>query len=507
MNRQFRTLPDTGELPRALYSAAQVREFDRLATTRFGISGTELMERAGQAAWSLLRERWPDARRVLVLTGTGNNGGDGFVVARLAQAEGLSVRVLQLGDRSRLSGDALSNAGRWSASGGSWDDFTGELPASDVIVDAMLGTGLERNVEGPWRKAIEAVNASRLPCLALDIASGLHADSGRVMGAAIRAAVTITFIGLKLGLYTADGPDCSGVVHFDGLGLPAQVYASTVLSARRIDWRKQSTQFTPRARNSHKGHFGHVLVIGGNHGMGGAARLASEAALRVGAGRVSLATRSQHVAAVLAARPEIMVHAVEAGTQIDDLLRQASVIAIGPGLGSDDWARALWERARAAERPLVVDADALRLLAFEPTRRDDWILTPHPGEAAALLGVCTAEIGSQRLDAARQLQRRFGGSVVLKGVGSIIASAGNTPPAICSDGNPGMASAGMGDVLTGVIAGLLAQVGDVRDAAESGVCLHAAAGDAAACSGERGLLAGDLLAWLRSLVNPEIPHA
>lgn len=507
MNTQFRTLPDTGEPPRALYSAAQVREFDRLAITHFGIAGEALMERAGQAAWQLLRKRWPEARRVLVLTGTGNNGGDGFVVARLAQSSGCTVQVLQLGDRSRLAGDAQLNAERWAGSGAHWDDFSGELPQCDVIVDAMLGIGLERDVSGQWRQAIEAVNASRTPCLAIDIASGLHADTGSVMGAAVRASATLSFIGLKLGLYTADGPDCSGEVHFDSLAVPAQVYASSVLSARRIDWRKQATQLTPRRRNSHKGHFGHVLVIAGNLGMGGAARLAAEAALRVGSGRVSLLTRSQHVTAVLAARPEIMVHAAERDAVIDGLLRQASVIAIGPGLGRDDWAQNLWQKALAAQRPLVVDADALQLLAAQPSCRNDWILTPHPGEAAALLGVCVAEINVQRLAIAQQLQQRYGGSVVLKGAGSIVASGGSTPPAICSDGNPGMASAGMGDVLTGVIAGLLAQQGDIRDAAEAGVCLHAAAGDAAAGEGERGLLAGDLLPLLRGLVNPRGAHA
>ena len=498
-----RTLPDTHELPRALYTAEQVRGFDRVAIERFGVPGLTLMERAGQAAFDLIRGRWPNARRLAVLTGTGNNGGDGFVVARLAREAGLAVRVLQLGDPARLRGDAATNAGRWQELGGDWWPYAGIPAETDLVVDALLGTGLEREVGGQWAEAIAATNAHRAPCLAIDIPSGLHSDSGAIMGSAIRASATISFIGLKLGLFTGDGPACAGEVVFDGLAVPAAVYASSPLSARRIDWSKQAGLLTPRSRTAHKGHFGHVLVIGGNHGFGGAARMVAEAALRVGSGLVSLATRPGHVAAVLAARPEIMVHGVDDPAALQPMLRQASVIAIGPGLGQDDWARGLWAAAFDAKRPLVVDADALRLLASEPTRRDDWVLTPHPGEAAILLGLCNAELNANRPDAARQLHRRYGGSVVLKGAGSVIVSDGSTPPAVCTDGNPGMASGGMGDVLTGVIAGLLAQGLDMRDAGECGVCLHAAAADvAAAAGGERGLLAGDVIARLRSLVNP-----
>ena len=497
-----RTLPTVNELPRALYSAAQVRELDRQAIERFGIPAAELMERAGRAVFEALRQRWPEQGRLHVLAGTGNNAGDGFVVARLAREAGLDATVLQLGDRARLRGDAADKAAAWSTQGGAWLDFE-RLPGDPgVIVDAVFGTGLERPVAGAWAAAVEAANASRAPRVAVDIPSGLHADTGAVLGCAVRADLTVTFIGLKQGLFTADGPDCAGEIRFDSLGVPAAVYASTIAGARRIDWRKQAGLLAPRRRNVHKGHFGHVVVVGGNRGMGGAARIAAEAALRAGAGRVSLATRPEHLAPVLAARPEVMVHAVGDAAEVDALLRQASVVAIGPGLGRDDWARGLWERVLAAGRPLVVDADALHLLAQADVRRDDWVLTPHPGEAAALLGVCGAEIQSDRFGVVARLQSRYGGSVVLKGCGSLVASASAAPPAVCSDGNPGMASGGMGDALTGVIAGLLAQGLDARDAAECGTCLHAAAGDAAAAAGgERGLLAGDLMSHLRRLAN------
>jgi NAD(P)H-hydrate epimerase len=245
-----------------------------------------------------------------------------------------------------------------------------------------------------------------------------------------------------------------------------------------------------------------VLVIGGDIGMGGAALIAAEGALRAGAGLVSLATRPVHVAPGLALRPELMVLGIDQPDQVVELARQASVIAIGPGLGQQPWGRELWQLALAAGRPLVVDADALSLLAEQPQRRDDWILTPHPGEAARLLALCNAEIQGDRFAAVEQLQRRYGGVSVLKGAGSLVCQGGGHPLGVCSQGNPGMASGGMGDLLTGLTAGLLAQGMLLADAAELGVCLHAAAGDRAALEGERGLLAGDLLQQIRALVNP-----
>lgn len=496
-----RSLPRKDVLPRALYTAEQVRTFDRQAIERFGITGESLMQRAGQAAFEQIVRRWPAARRLVVLVGTGNNGGDGFVVARLAHEQGLDATVLQLGDRSRLADDAALHAARWQATGGVWCDFEGIPRDAELIIDAMLGTGLSRLVAGDYAAAIAAVNAHAAPCLAIDTPSGLHSDTGVVMGAAVRAEATISFIGLKQGLFTADGPDCAGDVVFDGLDVPAAVYASSVLSARRIDWRKQSALLAPRRRNVHKGSFGHVLVVGGNQGFAGAALLAASAALRVGAGRVSLATRAGHVAACIARQPEVMVHAADDPDSLAPLLQQASIVVVGPGLGRDRWAQAMLSHALEAKRPLVVDADALRLLAAAPLRRDDWVLTPHPGEAAALLGVGTAEVNGDRFACVEALQRRYGGSVLLKGVGSLVANEGAAPLALCSDGNPGMASAGMGDVLSGVIAGLWAQGLELREAAESGVCLHAAAGDRAAARGQRGMVAGDVIGALRPLVN------
>ena len=371
-----------------------------------------------------------------------------------------------------------------------------------MIVDALLGTGLDRGVEGRWAEVIRAVNRHRAPVISVDIPSGLSADSGAVLGEAVEAEVTVSFIALKQGLFTGEGPACCGQVLFDALGVPPKVYAREILSARRLDWLRQARHFTPRRRTAHKGHFGHVLVIGGNLGMSGAARLAAEAAARCGAGLVSLATRPEHASAVAAARPEIMAHGVLDAAGLDPLLERAKVIALGPGLGRDAWSYPLWQRALDSGLPLVLDADALNLLSLEPIRRDDWVLTPHPGEAARLLGTNTSAIQCDRFAAAEDLQRRFGGTLVLKGAGTLIRSGAARPVGVCSLGNPGMASGGMGDVLSGLIAGLIAQGLALEDAAEAGVCLHAAAADRAAVQGERGLLASDLLGGLRSLLNP-----
>ncbi len=497
-----RTLPVTEHLPYALYRAEQVRELDRVAIQELGIPGASLMERAGQAAFGVLRDTWPGVRDISVLCGVGSNGGDGYVVARLAQGAGLRNRVVQVGDPDRLQGDARANRDAYREAGG--EVLTsGSLPRkTDVIVDALLGTGLKRELTGDWAEAVRAVNQHRAPTLAIDIPSGLHSDTGAVLGVAVEAAVTVSFIALKQGLFTGQGPHYCGRVHFDGLELPATVYGSQLLSARRLDWLKQSQLLSRRRRTAHKGDFGHVLVVGGAKGFSGAARLAGEAAARAGAGLVSLATRAEHAPLLCVARPELMCHGVDRAPELAPLLRRATVVAVGPGLGRSAWALGLLARVLESGLPLVVDADALNLLADEPHERPDWVLTPHPGEAARLLGSVAAEIERDRFAAARALQQRYGGVVVLKGAGTLVQTAGSRPPAVCTDGNPGMASGGMGDVLTGLIAGLLAQGHGGADAAELAVCLHGAAADRAAARGERGLLASDLLAEIRPLINP-----
>lgn len=500
-----RPLPDRGRLPHALYRAEQVRGFDRCAIEDHGIPGEVLMERAGAAALRLLRERWPEAADITLLCGVGNNGGDGYVVARLALAAGMAVRVLQLGDPRKVRGDALTMLRRCRGAGVEPLPFQGLPRRTDVIVDAVLGTGLEREVSGAWAEALAAVNRHPAPVLAIDIPSGLHSDTGRVLGAAVEADATISFIGLKQGLFTGRGADCRGEVRFDALGVPAAIYSREPVSARRIDWRQQTTLLQPRRRSAHKGDFGHVLVLGGAPGYAGAALMAAEAALRCGAGLVSLATHPRHADLMSPVRPELMCRGVDSAADLQPLLERATVVAVGPGLGRSDWARALLERVLECGPPLVVDADALNLLAGTGRRRDNWVLTPHPGEAGRLLGVATAEIQRDRFAAVRRLLRAYGGTLVLKGAGTLVQGFSGRPPAVCSDGNPGMAGGGMGDLLSGLVAGCIAHGLEPEDAACMAVCLHGAAGDAAAAAGgERGLLATDLLPWFRTLLNPEM---
>ncbi|MEO5702697.1 MAG: NAD(P)H-hydrate dehydratase [Gammaproteobacteria bacterium] len=487
-------------LPQLLYRAAQLRELDRIAISDYGIPGAALMANAGAAAFNVLREFWPQAGRISVVCGLGNNAGDGFVLARLARENGLDVTVLQLGDIARLRGDALAARAAFIESRGVPRAFTPDaLNTAELLVDALLGTGLDREISAEWRIAIEAMNASGIPIFALDIPSGLDADSGQVLGVAIRAQATISFIGLKQGMFTGQARNYCGKIFFADLGLPAELFHRIPVSAARINLGSMPEPI-PRPRAAHKGNNGHVLVIGGDHGMAGAIRLAGEAAARIGAGLVTIATRPDHVSGINAARPELLCRGIKSAGQLLPLIEAANVIAIGPGLGRTSWAVELFARVLDSPVPLVIDADGLNLLALEPVRCANWILTPHPGEAARLLGCSIAEIEKDRFAAVAELHKRYGGAVVLKGAGTLVW-AGTGPIAVCDAGNPGMASGGMGDVLTGVIAGLLAQGSGLEAAAQLGVCLHAAAGDRAAREGERGMLASDLFPHLRYGVN------
>lgn len=492
-------------LPPAVYTAGQVREMDRVAIEDSGFGGGLLMARAAHAAYVALRRRWPGARRVLVLCGRGNNGGDGLLVARQARLGGLNVHVLLLREPEAFGGEAARALEAARAAGVTLERYNdGDLPGADVVVDAMLGTGLDRPVEGAVLEAIEAINRLHgIGVLAVDIPSGLSANTGATLGAAVRADLTVTFIGLKLGLFTGAGPRQAGRVVFDDLGVPPDVSANVTPAALAMTEADRSGLLSPRARDAHKNHSGHLLVVGGDHGTAGAVRLAAEAGLRGGAGLVSVATRREHTAAMTQARPELMCRGVEVADDLTPLLPRATVVAVGPGLGQDEWGRRLWARLLDSDCALVVDADALNLLAADPRRRDDWILTPHPGEAGRLLGCDAARIQADRPAAVRELARRYGGAAVLKGAGTLVC-AGDGPLYLCRAGNPGMAVGGMGDLLMGFIAALRAQGLTPVDAARLGAYVHARAGDLAAREGgERGLLPSDLLPWLRRLVNPE----
>jgi NAD(P)H-hydrate epimerase len=483
-------------LPLKLYRAEQVRELDRIAIEQHGIPGLELMRRAGQAAFGIVRQLWPEARCIAVFCGSGKNGGDGYVVARLALQTGLEATVYTLAPPEKLRGDALLAYKDYQGQGGKVLPFSGIVYCkADVVVDALLGTGLDRPVGGEFAEAIAYVNALQKPVAALDIPSGLNADTGAVMGCAVQADCTVSFIGLKQGLFTGDAADYCGEVFFASLDIPEAVYHGVPHGAMRI----AKPQFPPRKRSAHKGHNGHVLVIGGDSGYTGAARLAAEAAARSGAGLVSVAGRERHAALLNATCPELMCHGAETPQQLVPLLAKATLVAVGPGLGQSRWARELFAAALDSGKPLVIDADALNLLARLAPRQGEWVLTPHPGEAARLLGCTARDIQRDRFAAARALWEKYSGVCVLKGAGTLIAGGGELY--VNTTGNPGMASGGMGDVLSGAIAGLAAQGFALDEAARFGVYIHGAAADLAARDGERGLLASDLLPYLRKLVN------
>ena len=494
-------MTDTDARPHHLYTTAQVRELDRLAIAEAGIPGYTLMTRAGEACWTVLQTQWPAARSLAVFCGAGNNGGDGFVIARLALEANWQVQLVQLGDATQMQADAQQARDAFLSAGGQVLPLTAEVAIeAELIVDALLGTGVDRPLEGLWRTAIEAMNAAAVPVLAVDVPSGLQADTGNVAGVATHADQTVTFIGRKAGMYTAAAADYCGNITFADLGVPGDIIQRVPVAATLLRQPPLGQLASPRLRNTHKGHYGHVLVIGGDHGMAGAARLAGEAALRSGAGRVSLATRPEHAALIAAACPELMCHAVTTARELKVLLPAADVVLIGPGLGRSAWAQSLLSAVLESRQPRVLDADALNCLAAQAPPFDRQVLTPHPGEAARLLGQTAAHVQSDRFAAARAISRQYGGTTVLKGAGTLIQPAAGLPR-VCAAGNPGMATAGSGDVLAGVIAALIAQGLTIEAAAVAGVCAHACAGDLAAKEGERGLLARDVIAALRAVLN------
>ncbi len=495
------------EMSHRVYLPEQVRELDRLAIEEQGIPGYELMTRAGQACFDAARQRFPTAKRWLVLCGGGNNAGDGYVIARLALINGVEVRLLVLAEPETLVGDAAQAWQDYQNSGGEFVHWGAapDLGGIDLIVDALLGTGLERPLKGAYLEAVQTINDSGLPVVAVDMATGLNGVSGAVMGDAVSADLTVTFVGLKQGLFIGAGPEYTGELVYADLEIALVDEEQLAPTLQIFSCEDFADLFPPRVRTAHKGNNGHVLVIGGNTGMGGAVRLAGEAALRGGAGLVSIATRPDNVTAMTAGRPELMVHGIETGNDLDDLLDRADVIALGPGLGSDEWAQHVYARALASAVPLIMDADALNLLAMQPVCRDDWILTPHPGEAARLLRADTSAIQADRPGAVQALVNKYGGAVLLKGNGTLITSNELDCPWLIQAGNPGMATAGMGDVLTGLAAALLAQSdisSGLADIAAAAAWAHATAGDLAARQGERGLIAADLLLELRTCLNP-----
>ena len=369
---------------------------------------------------------------------------------------------------------------------------------SELIVDALLGIGLSREVEGAHLEAVRKVNQSNKPVLAIDIPSGLCSDTGRERGSCVRADLTITFIGEKIGLYTGDGPAFAGEVVFNDLEVPASIYSKVKSAAKVLDLKSQKLKVPKRKTTAHKGSHGHVLIIGGDEGMGGAAIMAAEASLYSGAGLVSLLTHPTNVTAALSRRPEIMVKGVTTSLDLNRALQVASSVVLGPGLGTSKWGVELFRKVIRVNKPLVLDADGLNCLASYRHVRDNWILTPHPGEGNRLL---EKDCQADRISSVIELSRHYQAIMVLKGPGTLVCNE-EGEVGLCPYGNPGMAAGGMGDILSGVIGALVAQGITNHESAKLGVVLHSfAADEIARRHGKIGLLATDLLPEIRRLLN------
>jgi hydroxyethylthiazole kinase-like uncharacterized protein yjeF len=530
----------------ALYTAEQVSNLDRLAKTEFAVDGYDLMVQAGEAAFSSVISQWPAVKQLIILCGGGNNGGDGLVVARLAKQHHIEVQIVMPVDMVNLSGEARQAADDVLASGltilnpdqADWPlSLEGSAASCEVIiVDALFGSGLSGEVTPPYESLINQANNSGLPILAIDVPSGLNATTGVVGSCAILAHVTLTMIDYKQGLFTGDGPAHCGDVRLARLNLPDQVRKLEASSSRLESWLElsQLPRFQARAIDNHKGYYGHVLVVGGDLGCGGAISLAAGAALRSGAGLVSVATRPEHVTGVLSRFPEAMVHGVKSGQDLQMLLDKADAIVVGPGLGQSYWGEQLLQQVMAVHTPVMLDADALNILAKGRIKHNlaerISVMTPHPGEASRLLGLGNSHLQARtnlnRFDVVKDLVSLYSSSVVLKGVGSLICTqleqntndtAGHLI-SICNDGNAGMASGGMGDVLSGIVGSLMAQSLNAKneelsfreessfssalhELVTAAVCMHSAAADVAATQGQAGLLASDVVNGIRGLLK------
>ncbi len=482
-----------------LYSAEQVRELDRCAIEDFNIPSYELMCKAGAVLLDIVQLRWSKAQKILIVCGSGNNAGDGYVLAKLLGDDVETDVYSAFEMEEKLSGDAMRAYRDYTATTHK-PILTNELPNPndyDLIVDALFGSGLCRNIEGHFAEIIDSLNNSSIPVLAVDVPSGLNATTGSICGVAICADVTATFIGRKRGLVTNDGPDCSGQIVFDDLSVPKAVFKTLDSSVQRIN-SDSIKNLSERAKNAHKGSYGSVLLLGANTGMEGAIALAGQACLRVGAGLVKTAGRASIVH--MQATPDLMRADVSDSTELNSLVNTMSVIGVGPGLGTDEWAKACFEIIAQSELPMVLDADALNLLAEKKlTISAPQVLTPHPAEAGRLLGCSTQEIQSDRFSAVLEIAKRYRAVVVLKGCGSLVSDGDLV--FICDRGNPSMSCAGMGDVLTGVISGLLAQGLSCFDAAKAGVFLHAVAGDLAEQDLNIGLMASDVVEYIPKVLG------
>ncbi len=495
-----------------VFRTKQVRERELEAAKNLGVSPSQLMQRAAQSCLAALEREHPAPARVMILCGPGNNGGDGWVLARLASRVGYKVTV--------VAGEAKTELAQQAAQ--AWRDQQGQvepleeldrthLAEQDVIVDALLGTGLTRDLDPLYARVVETLNDAKgfhkLWVMSIDCPTGLQSDTGMPCPIAVEADYTVTFIAWKPGLLTGQGGHFAGRLELAELGIAAAFRQLERPFATLIEQEEVARHLPPRQRSSHKGRHGHVLIIGGSLGMTGAAVLAGQAALRSGAGKVSILTQPESQAIIASAQPEFMVKQTQAETreQVMALLNGCDVVVMGPGLGTSAWAERLCKWVLASDLPVVLDADGLNLLsqhnAWLPRSASLW-LAPHPGEAARLLECETRDVEQDRYAAVEELSHRFQAFVVLKGAGSLMAHADAQRLRICQRGSPALAVGGAGDVLSGIVGSLVGQGLPAEAVLPVATWLHAVAGEHAAIAGERGTLPSDLFGPLRKLVNP-----
>ena len=489
----------TDNLPQFAYSAQQVQKNEGQAAQMSGTTLSELMQRAGQAAFRFIQDHQAPQSRILILTGKGNNAGDGFVVARLCQQAGFNVTVWALFDPEQLQGDAQK----------AYQAFKGEVVTNDnalalgdfnLIVDAVFGTGFRGELPANVAACFAKVNPLACERLALDVPSGVNATSATVAASSFVASATVTFIALKKGLLTGSAKRCVGRLYHAGLEVSESFKALVEPEVSFLNHTTLMAARPVRALDSYKNSHGHVLLIGGNRGMPGAIRLAAEAALRSGAGLVSVATHPDNVATVIQGRYELMVHGVSNTASLEPLLAKATVVVLGPGLGQDSWSQALFTQVLESDLPMVIDADGLNLLAEHTARKTNWVLTPHLGEAKRLIANTEDAIDEQnRFQLAAAISAQYNAVSVLKGPGSLICQQSRVN--INRSGCAAMASAGMGDVLSGIIGSLMAQGMEPFAATNLAVYIHGLAAELAARAGEKGLLAGDLFEHIRGILE------
>lgn len=468
-----------------IYLSQQIKAIDQLAAQYLHISSFELMQIAGAAIYTYVQQY----KDILVVTGAGNNAGDGFVIALLALEQGKNVTVWSLIDVENFPTDAKQAANFYLQAGGK---IINQAPTGDFecIVDAIFGTGLCRDIAGHFAETVSWINQRQEYVVAVDIPSGLDADTGAIRGCCINAILTVTVICYKPGLFTNNGKDQCGELFCEDLNIPADVYQPISSNIQLLDQSVLKHQSLQHKHNSHKGSFGQALIAGGHDGTLGALILAGRAALRSGCGIVEVVSNCEQAVMISIQCPELIT---ANNIKASRFVNTADVIAIGPGLGLNQQSKQVLEFCLAQDKPMVIDADALTLIAGQYQFENDTVLTPHPKEAASLLNTDVMAIQSNRIKAAREISQKYQACVILKGSGTIICDkSGNVY--ICPFGYSGMATAGMGDVLTGIVAGLMAQGFSVADAAKTAVVWHGIAAEQ--CNKYNSLIATDVIEQL-----------